>query len=66
MAILCPQVYRALRPALEQGACARLLGALEARLRPADPPPADLLVAVELMVTLGVSITGKSPSLLPA
>jgi Cell morphogenesis central region len=64
--IICPhpqpyaQVYRALRPALEQGACARLLGALEALLRPANPPPADLLVAVEIIVTLGVRTTANS------
>lgn len=47
-------MYRALRPALEQDACARLLVALEERLRPPAPPTPDLLVAIDIIVTLGV------------
>lgn len=50
----CRQVYRALRPALEKEACARLLEALEARLQPPAPPLADLLVAADIIVTLEV------------
>ena len=51
-----PQVYRALRPALGQEACARLLERLEASLRQPRPPLPDLQAAVDVIITLGVRL----------
>lgn len=55
------QVYRALRPALEQEACARLLEALEVCLQPTASPLADLLVAADIIVTLE-ELVGATPA----